>query len=340
MYHNFQDARARNRRRRHQDRVPAGGRAWPRDRRGARRRRQPPGGGRARSREGAPPGHGGRAGRSRWTAGRHLPRDCRRRSARGRRRRPRHHAPHRLQDRRRSSSTTRWWRSWPAPANTRASCSSRARDRLRTGEDAAGRAARSGGWGYLLGDEGGGFWIGRAALSAVVRQFDGRGPATLLTEMVLDHMSLGQPDRADPRDLLSRRAPADDRRPRVARADGRWIAATPSPATSSRAPAPSSRPRPSSVITRLGMRGDAFPTVLAGGIFRGRAVAGVRRSPADLRGGAAERSPAAGRRAGGGSRSPGHRRRARARHGAVVHLAGSRQRAGGRGAGTSAERNG
>ena len=41
------------------------------------------------------------------------------------------------------------------------------------GRDAAGRAARAGGWGYLLGDEGGGFWIGRAALSAVVRQFDG-----------------------------------------------------------------------------------------------------------------------------------------------------------------------
>jgi len=49
------------------------------------------------------------------------------------------------------------------------------------GRDGAGRAARAGGWGYLLGDEGGGFWIGRAALSAVVRQFDHRGPATRLT---------------------------------------------------------------------------------------------------------------------------------------------------------------
>jgi len=27
------------------------------------------------------------------------------------------------------------------------------------GRDAAGRASRAGGWGYLLGDEGGGFWI-------------------------------------------------------------------------------------------------------------------------------------------------------------------------------------
>src|SRR5687767_2577851 len=61
------------------------------------------------------------------------------------------------------------------------------------GRDAAARAARAGGWGYLLGDEGGGFWIGRAALSAVVRQFDGRGPSTRLTELVLSQMGLTSP---------------------------------------------------------------------------------------------------------------------------------------------------
>src|SRR4051812_13105258 len=61
------------------------------------------------------------------------------------------------------------------------------------GRDAAGRAARAGGWGYLLGDEGGGFWIGRLALSAVVRQFDGRGPVTLLTELVLAELRLDSP---------------------------------------------------------------------------------------------------------------------------------------------------
>jgi N-acetylglucosamine kinase-like BadF-type ATPase len=32
------------------------------------------------------------------------------------------------------------------------------------GRNAAGEEARAGGWGYLLGDEGGGFWIGRMAL--------------------------------------------------------------------------------------------------------------------------------------------------------------------------------
>jgi len=37
-----------------------------------------------------------------------------------------------------------------------------------------------GGHGYLLGDEGGGFWIGRHGLRAALRCADGRGPATAL----------------------------------------------------------------------------------------------------------------------------------------------------------------
>ncbi|HZL92665.1 MAG TPA: BadF/BadG/BcrA/BcrD ATPase family protein, partial [Vicinamibacterales bacterium] len=61
------------------------------------------------------------------------------------------------------------------------------------GVDASKRSCRAGGWGYLLGDEGGGYWIGRAALSAVVRAFDGRGPATRLTELVLAEMHLATP---------------------------------------------------------------------------------------------------------------------------------------------------
>ena len=41
--------------------------------------------------------------------------------------------------------------------------------------------ARVDGWGNLLGDAGSGYWIGRAALEAVMREHDGRGPATALT---------------------------------------------------------------------------------------------------------------------------------------------------------------
>ena len=44
--------------------------------------------------------------------------------------------------------------------------------------------ARVDGWGYLLGDAGSGYWIGRAAFDAVLRANDGRGPATALTEVV------------------------------------------------------------------------------------------------------------------------------------------------------------
>lgn len=40
------------------------------------------------------------------------------------------------------------------------------------------------GWGYIMGDAGSGYWIGRAALDAVMRAFDGRGPATALTAVV------------------------------------------------------------------------------------------------------------------------------------------------------------
>lgn len=44
--------------------------------------------------------------------------------------------------------------------------------------------ARVDGWGYLMGDAGSGYWLGRAALEAVMRAYDGRGPATALSEVV------------------------------------------------------------------------------------------------------------------------------------------------------------
>ncbi|MBM7502994.1 BadF/BadG/BcrA/BcrD ATPase family protein [Agromyces aurantiacus] len=44
--------------------------------------------------------------------------------------------------------------------------------------------ARVDGWGYLVGDAGSGFWIGRAALDAVMRAHDGRGAPTTLTDVV------------------------------------------------------------------------------------------------------------------------------------------------------------
>ena len=45
----------------------------------------------------------------------------------------------------------------------------------------------------MLGDEGSGYWIGRAALRAVLRAADRRGPRTVLTQMLLEHFRVSHP---------------------------------------------------------------------------------------------------------------------------------------------------
>lgn len=130
-----------------------------------------------------------------------------------------------------------------------------------------GYAARSGGWGYVLGDEGSGYWIGRHALAAVVRQADGRGSKTLLTPLVLEHFNLTRVDglvrevydRGLQRQSVAALGFIVDR----ARADGDVVASeilNEASAELTRAAA--------SVIGRLQMRGQSFKTVLAGGMFR------------------------------------------------------------------------
>jgi N-acetylglucosamine kinase-like BadF-type ATPase len=47
---------------------------------------------------------------------------------------------------------------------------------------------RIGGWGYLLDSGGSGYDIGRDALEAVLRAFDGRGEKTCLTELLTEHL--------------------------------------------------------------------------------------------------------------------------------------------------------
>ncbi len=53
------------------------------------------------------------------------------------------------------------------------------------GRNSEGRTARAGGWGYLVGDEGGGFDISRRALRAALQFEEGWGPATSLHRELL-----------------------------------------------------------------------------------------------------------------------------------------------------------
>src|SRR6266542_418240 len=135
------------------------------------------------------------------------------------------------------------------------------------GRNARGEAARAGGWGHMIGDEGSGYWIGRESLAAVMRAADGRGPETRLTVEILAHFNVDDEsrlprivyDREQPRVSVAALGPiaqrATDQGDAVATrileraADELVLAAR-------------------SVATRLEMRGDEFTFYLAGGVFR------------------------------------------------------------------------
>jgi len=51
--------------------------------------------------------------------------------------------------------------------------------------------ARSGGYGFLLADEGSGYWLGHQILRAAVRSADGRGPNTLFESLVFESFGVG-----------------------------------------------------------------------------------------------------------------------------------------------------
>jgi N-acetylglucosamine kinase-like BadF-type ATPase len=135
------------------------------------------------------------------------------------------------------------------------------------GVSGRGVAARAGGWGPTLGDEGSGYWIGRRALEAVVRDADGRGPRTALTDRVLEYFSLPRPElliseiyhQPHGRRAIAALGPIVDR----ARLDGDLVASEIMiDAADELAGAAAS------VITRLEMRGEEFPILLAGGMLR------------------------------------------------------------------------
>src|SRR5256714_3515216 len=135
------------------------------------------------------------------------------------------------------------------------------------GRNGGGEAARAGGWGHIIGDEGSGYWIGREALAAVMRAADGRGPSTRLTDEMLAHFQVADVSRL-PRIVYDREVP----RMSVA-AVGPIVQQV---AEQGDAVATGILERAAeelvlaarSVASRLEMRGDAFTFFLAGGVFR------------------------------------------------------------------------
>jgi N-acetylglucosamine kinase-like BadF-type ATPase len=135
------------------------------------------------------------------------------------------------------------------------------------GVNQRGLAARAGGWGPTLADEGSGYWIGRRALAAVMREADGRGPKTALTQLVLEHFSLSKPDAlvAEIYQQLQQRPVVASLGTIVDRArDVGDLVATEIMMQAAHELAISA----ASVIAQLDMRGDAFPILLAGGMLK------------------------------------------------------------------------
>lgn len=59
------------------------------------------------------------------------------------------------------------------------------------GEDAVGDSARTGGWGFLFGDEGAGFWMAAEGVRRAMRAYDKTGAATALGELALNYFGVG-----------------------------------------------------------------------------------------------------------------------------------------------------
>jgi len=79
------------------------------------------------------------------------------------------------------------------------------------GRNAVGQTVRAGGWGYIFGDEGGGFDIARQALRAALRFEEGWGPSTILRDRLLQATGA-----KDANDLLHRFYTEEFPRPRIA----------------------------------------------------------------------------------------------------------------------------
>jgi N-acetylglucosamine kinase-like BadF-type ATPase len=135
------------------------------------------------------------------------------------------------------------------------------------GRNAAGAVARAGGWGWHVGDEGSGFWIGERAIRQVLRARDGRGPATSLEAALLEHFEIPTAeevipaiyDRNFPRHRVALFSVAVER----AALGGDGVAARILEDAENELDLAAT-----TVVRRLGLAGSPYDVVLSGGTFR------------------------------------------------------------------------
>jgi N-acetylglucosamine kinase-like BadF-type ATPase len=135
------------------------------------------------------------------------------------------------------------------------------------GRNRQGDTRRAGGWGYILGDEGSAFDIGLSALRAAVRAHDGRGQPTALTDLLVAHWALSQPEDlrsvvyggSYPRLQIAALAPVVERAARQGDAVARRLYAQAADELALAA---------KTVIVGLGMQAEAVPVALSGGVFQ------------------------------------------------------------------------
>ncbi len=131
------------------------------------------------------------------------------------------------------------------------------------GRNRQGETFRAGGWGSVFGDEGSAYALGRGAVAAALRDLDGVGPRTRLTQDISRSLALKQIPEVISLDLKPQQiaavAPlvmeADRKRDKVARQlvleSGQELAIL-----------------AAALIRRLGLRNQRAPVVLAGGLLR------------------------------------------------------------------------
>jgi N-acetylglucosamine kinase-like BadF-type ATPase len=133
------------------------------------------------------------------------------------------------------------------------------------GRDEGLNEARAGGWGPIIGDEGSAYGIARTAMSAILRGFDGRGPATKLVDFLRDEYKM-EPGEL-PRFVYATTTHADD----IARFTKVVIeAARASDPTATAILQDAGRElavAAAAVARRVGLVNDAFPVSYVGGAF-------------------------------------------------------------------------